>query len=256
VVLVVAVLSAGGTSVAGPFIWLWGAAALPALVVGALRLQLRIGRGVREWFTSSRHLGHPVTGQFLAETGTMQVANLLIAVVAGLGGAASVRVAVSVFAPVSVLLAGLSNLLLPRLTRRAITGGPSRRLVAKVTALTVSASLVYLLLVRLLPDSTGRALFGSSWSPSTPLLLGYGVFIVSTALVVAPARALLGAGYARVGFTVALRQLPVVLLAPAAGYLLWGTAGIGWGFATAGAVSVLLWAQQYAQHSRAEEGTT
>ncbi|HUR03831.1 MAG TPA: hypothetical protein VM347_14905, partial [Nonomuraea sp.] len=103
-------------------------------------------------------------------------------------------------------------------------------------------------------DRTGRALFGSSWSPSTPLLLGYGVFIVSTALMVAPARALLAAGYAKVGFTIALRQLPVVLLAPVVGYWLFDTAGIGWGFAAAGGVSAILWAQQYMRRSR--EGTT
>ena len=82
------------------------------------------------------------------------------------------------------------------------------------------------------------------------------MFIVTTALVFAATRALLGAGFARVGFTIALWQLPVVLLGPVVGYLIGDTAGIGWGFAAAGAVSVMLWGQQYAKHTRAPEGTT
>ncbi|MCW2966856.1 MAG: polysaccharide biosynthesis protein, partial [Solirubrobacteraceae bacterium] len=146
-VVAVWALSVHGTDVAAPFVWWWGAAAVPALVAGVLRLDLRLSRGAGEWFRRSRHLGHPVTGQFLAETGTIQVANLLIAAIAGLDAAASVRVAVTVFAPVSVLLAGLSNLLLPRLSTRPITGGSSRRLVARATGLAVAASLGYLLLV-------------------------------------------------------------------------------------------------------------
>ena len=99
----------------------------------------------------------------------------------------------------------------------------------------------YLVVLLLLPDAVGVALFGSSWAGAAAVLLAMGVSSVSSSLANGPAGVLYGLGQARATFRINLAKGPVLLLALLCSTFLAGAVGAGWALAAVEAVVLPAW---------------
>ena len=221
----------------------WGVTSLLGAAVTFLALpEMRHIRLSPSWLSEQRSLGYPFLLQSIAETGTLQIALLLVAAVAGLSAIAGIRVAITLFGPVTVIFGGVQLLLLPEFASRGHIRnervfGFSRNVSIGLAIMTG----LYALVLTTVPESLGRAAFGPAWDASTGAIGPYALAVACTGLMTAPSCAMRARGYARQALRVALTQSPIVLVAPVVGAFLDGGTGAVWGIALSALVSATLW---------------
>lgn len=195
------------------------------------------------WITHNWGLGRPFLLQFLVESGVLALIMFAIAGLAGLAAAAALRVAATIFGPVTTLFTGVQLFIVPEMARHLRTS-PIRSfsgMVAACGGILAIAAIAWTFIILILPGDLGTLFFGASWSHGKAIILPYGAYVVAAALVVAPASALRAMGQAGAGLRIALTQLPAVILAPIAGAHVAGAEGAASGLAAGGIVSAVLW---------------
>lgn len=156
-------LLAGVRLAATAVLTLWACAAAVAAVVALVAFGERpqLHAGLRE-LRRREDVGGSLTLGAVATTCATFVVLLVVSRLLGPVAVGSLRGASTAMGPVNVLLAFTALGITPVLVRRPRAG--DRRFCASVAAVTVTLVLAWGMVLLLLPDSMGEALFGSSWS--------------------------------------------------------------------------------------------
>ncbi|MGQ7294790.1 hypothetical protein [Quadrisphaera sp. KR29] len=230
----VAVVRAIGTATATSLLAAWGLSALVAALVGGWRFRghPRVTASAR-WLASHRDLlGYYVAG-FLTVQGANQVALLLIAGVGSPADNGALRAAQVVLGPLNLLTYALSAFAMPEVARRRLSGRPALLAGAAMSAVLVTATLLYGALALLVPDAWGEAVLGESWETGREVLLPSLVGVLAIAAGFGASTLLLSLGYARQAFWATSLLAPGLVGLGVGGLVLGGAPGAALGLSLA-----------------------
>jgi O-antigen/teichoic acid export membrane protein len=212
----------------------WGGAALVAAVIGGFQFRghPRI-RASFAWLGQQRDLLGYYGASFLSVMGANQVALLLIA---GLGEPADVgalRAAQVVLGPLNLAGYTLSAFALPEIARRNLSGRTAVKVAVGLSALMVTADLIWGLALVFLPDSVGVALLGASWTNAQAVLLPTLLGIVAIGFGFGASTLMVARGFAKETFWTSALLAPGFLVFGLLGLQMWGAPGAALGLALA-----------------------
>lgn len=221
----------------------WGGAANIAALAGLIWLRtLPQGRRTIQWLCDQRDLAGRYAMEGLAFQGANQAVIFVLAAVAGLGAAGSLRAAQTLFGPLTVLTLAIRLALVPEAARVAVKSlSAMRRLVILTAALLVVVTGVWSTVVLLLPASVGEALLGDSWVLAVPLLLFVAVNSLANASTIGPFLGLRSLADSRRSLRARLIVTIVTLLCGIVGALLDDARGAAIGAATSSVISIGVW---------------
>lgn len=221
----------------------WGVGALvSALVAFALLRVVPAPQRAWAWVRDQWDLTRYLFPEYFLGLGAMQLAILLVGALASAEAVGALRAAQVLLGPLGILGAGIFQFAVPEVARRQ--GQPSRSLVAfasVVSGFLGLVTVVYLVVLVLLPDHWGTALFGDSWPGAAAVLLTMGLSSLASALATGPAGVLYGIQQAKSTFRISLAKGPVLLVAVLLGTVLGGAVGAAWGLATTEACVLPAW---------------
>ena len=242
VVLLLVCTATGRTEVVD-LILAWGASAALSVVLGlALLRLLPAPRHGLAWLRDERKLTAYLLGEYVLGLGAAQLAILLVGVLASATSVGALRAAQVLLGPLGILGSAAFQFSVPEVARRPDLGARSRVLFgACISGALGLATVLYLTVLLLVPDSTGAALFGESWSGAASVLLAMGLSSVASSLANGPAGVLYGMGRAAATFRINLAKGPLLLIAVTAATLQWGVVGAAWALAAVEAAVLPLW---------------
>jgi hypothetical protein len=232
-----------GTVSAGPTaLALWGACGCLAAGVGSVwfRCAARPAAAWR-WWRHTRALGGRLLPEFVALGAASQAAAVVVAAVAGLAAAASLRGAQVLLGPLNVVFSGLALVTIPHgasLARispqRVVALARRAAVVCAATALTTGA------VIGLLPESVGSALLGQIWPLARSVLGPSTVAVALSGVVVGATIGLRSLADARSSLRARLVVAPITVAGVAAGAA-FGATGAAVGLAAANLLAACIW---------------
>ncbi|KQO97537.1 hypothetical protein [Leifsonia sp. Leaf264] len=218
----------------------WALGALLSLVGGVIILRLlpRPVLGIR-WFVANRD----IAVRFSAEYSSLNLSTTLVwfalAVPLGAAGIAALRGASLLFSPVNTAFNAVRIAMIPELVRLRPSGRYARRL-AETALILFGISVVWGVVVLLLPSGLGRMLLGATWDAAADLrwpnfvqammMVGYTALLAHFRVSSMHGQSTTMRGWLA-GLTLAV---------PLALAVAFGTAGAAWGFAVAVGVAVVI----------------
>lgn len=221
----------------------WGVGAAASAVLGLVLLRvvpaLRRGWG---WFQTNWDLTRYLFPEYFLGLGAMQLAILLVGVIASAESVGSLRAAQVLLGPLGIIGAGVFQFAVPEIARRAsLSSATMARFAAAVSGGLGLVTVVYVIVLLVLPARWGITLFGASWSGAAAVLLAMGLSAVASSLANGPAGILYGIGSARLTFRINLAKGPILLVAVLVGTSLAGAVGAAWGLALTEAAVLPAW---------------
>ena len=221
----------------------WGAGAAVAAVLGLVLLRTgpAVGRAAG-WLRGHWDLTRYLFPEYVLGLGAMQLAILLVGLIAAADAVGALRAAQVLLGPLGIVATGVFQFSVPEIARRRQLG--TRRLTLFAAAISGGLCLVtaaYLAVLLLLPDRVGTALFGDSWPGAAAVLLAMGLSSVFSCLANGPAGVLYGLGLAKNTFRIHLAKGPVLLVVVLVATWNWGAVGAAWGLAFVEAVVLPAW---------------
>lgn len=157
---------------AGSVFGAWAATGCLAAVIGLV--QLRSGltgpRAVRGWFAETRDLWPFYLGDNLLFQASSMLLMVVVSATAGLTAMAGFRVAMTVYAPLSLIGRGVITVSVAMLARRRENPAEVRRQALLISFVLTPLAIGWGLLTLLVPTSAGVALFGESWHEAEPVV--------------------------------------------------------------------------------------
>lgn len=150
----------------------WAATGCVAALFGLVQLRCGLGRprAVRDWLRDTKELWP----YYLADNMVFQLTSLLLVVVvsatAGLAAMAGFRVAMTVYAPLSLVGRGLITVSVAMLARIRDNPVEVRRRAMLISTVLTPLAIGWGLLTLLVPTSAGKKLFGESWLEAEPVV--------------------------------------------------------------------------------------
>jgi hypothetical protein len=228
-------LSVGNVTNPAAYVLAWGAAGTVAGVVPlmwARRLPLPT-RGLT-WIRSNLDLGGRYVVDYVCAAGAVHLSFFFLAAISGLTALGSLRAALTLYGPLSIVFTGAYVTLVPE-GRRA-----QMKSAKVVVRFAFAASAAFLLLAAvmmggllLLPASVGVRVLGQSWHGARPLILPLGLSCCAQGAFVGPSAALRSFGDAPRVLRARMLTLPVVIGLPCYGAVLGGATGTSYGLAIA-----------------------
>lgn len=225
----------------GWYVVAWGAGGLLGAIVATVIGEVEWGR-VRpvRYLVAHRSLGVRFLGEFAtAQTGYFG-ALLSCGWILGLNAYGAVRGGFLYIGPLQMLAAGVLMATLPE--ARKARDDPDRvlTLVRGGNALVCLATVVWVSVGLVLPESVGEALIGATWNEAREVLVPLGITMIGMSIVSA---ALVGvrAFDGTQGLRTRLQSIPFQLLCPIAGAYLGGLDGFVIGMALGQAVGAGIW---------------
>lgn len=228
----IAVLLVTGYDQVWMLILAWGLSAGLSAVVGValLKARPRIRQAI-SWFRSQRHLVRYLFPEYLLGLGAAQFGLVLVGVVASADAVGSLRAAQVLLGPLGIIGAAAFQFAVPEMSSRP---GMDRRQRARL-AFAISAALgmitvVYVLVLLLMPDWAGSALFGDSWAGAALVLLPMGLSSLASSQANGPAAVLYAMGRAQWTFRINAVKGPVTMIVLLGAAVLWAAPGAAWAF--------------------------
>ena len=221
----------------------WGAAANVAALVGLLQVRVRphVCR-TAQWLREHGDLAGRYAAEGFALQGAPQATVFVVAAVAGLAAAGSLRAAQTIFGPLTVLGLGIRLALVPEAVRAASRSlRRMTRLVLAAAALLTGVTAVWSVAVLLLPDAVGKALLGSSWALAVPLLVYVAVDRLANATSIGPFLGLRALADSRRSLRARMAVAALTVLGGVVGALVDGAHGAAIGAAASSLVSIVVW---------------
>lgn len=222
----------------------WGAGALfSALVAFVLLRVLPTPQHTVAWIRGHWDLTRYLFPEYFLGLGAMQLAILLVGAIAAAEAVGSLRAAQVLLGPLGILGAGIFQFAVPEVARRQ-REATARTLVVFASAVSGFLGLVtvvYLVVLLVLPDPWGSALFGDSWPGAAAVLLAMGLSALASSLANGPAGVLYGIQQAKSTFRIHLGKGPVLLVAVLVGTAMGGAVGAAWGLAATEAAVLPAW---------------
>ncbi len=230
----------------------WGASAGIAALIGGLQARIVPTPGsTRQWLRDQKDMWPSLLGDFLVRTGVGQLMVFGTAIIAGVGASGAIRGVQVAFGPVNVLLMASVALLIPEGARALNRSTTLLISVVRVaTGALIGATVLWAILMRLLPFETGEALLGESWAPARTLLLSYSLVLVSSALSTGANVGLRVLEEPRRAFKIRSITAPFILSCGLVGAWADGAQGALIGQAIPGMLGCIIWWRQFGDASR------
>jgi len=225
----------------------WGGAANVAALVGLLQVRVRprMCRAV-QWLREQGDLAGRYAAEGFAFQGANQATVFVVAAVAGLAAAGSLRAAQTMFGPLTVLALGVRLALVPEAVRAATRSlRRMTRLVLAAAALFATVTAAWSVAVLLLPDAAGEALLGSSWALAVPLLVYVAVDRLANATSTGPFLGLRALADSRRSLRARMAVAALTVLGGVVGALVDGARGAAIGAAASSLISIVVWSYAF-----------
>lgn len=232
-------LTGGGSAI--ELMLVWGSAAAIAAVLGAVQAgtRPRLGGGVA-WLRRHRDLGARFGTEFALSQGAANVTMILVGVVATITAVGSIRGAQVLLGPVMVLFLSITAFALPLLSRRVAVGGGITRLSIAIGGVAGGLTLLWTLLLLLLPAALGRELLGATWPGAREVLAFSGLQWVAIGIASGATLGLKAHGRAATLLRLTLIQAPLMIVLGVGGAYIADAKGAVCGLAIAQLVGAVL----------------
>ncbi len=242
-VLAFLALAVGGGLSLTTIVLAWGVAANLAAIVAVLQSGRRPDVGAaRAWLGAHRDLWPRFTGEFVALTGSWQLALLGLAIVAGLDTVGALRAAQLLVGPLNVAFLAVPLVAVPESQRlwHGARGEPVQHAFV-IAGLLAALAVVWGAVVSLLPDSLGRDLLGATWTDARALLPAVAGVMVGVGVTLGALCALRVLAAARDSLVARMASASLVVAAVLGGGAIAGASGAAWGWAIASLLGAAVW---------------
>ncbi len=231
VVLMGAVIMAGGGSVALAGAWAGSGAAAALVGVGQTGVRPRT-RSAAPFLRSQADLGPWFAIEFVFHTGASQLTALALGGMFGTVGVGALRGGQTLFGPFYLAMTGLMSAAVPE-GARLLTRSPSRvlTLLRMMSLVLVAVAGAWGGMLSIVPDHWGVALLGETWQSARQLLLPLAVGAVGYAVASGGVTGLRVRGAAREGLSVRVVVGLLTLAAGVGGGAVAEVDGAAWGLA-------------------------
>ncbi|MDN5745187.1 MAG: hypothetical protein L0H31_08695 [Nocardioidaceae bacterium] len=150
----------------------WAATGALAAVIGLVQLRTSLAGPtvVRGWLSRTRDLWPYYLGDNLLFQASSLLLMVVVAATAGLSAMAGFRVAMTVYAPLSLIGRGVVTVAVALLARRRENPAEVRSQALLISFVLTPLAISWGLLTLLVPTSAGVALFGESWHEAEPVV--------------------------------------------------------------------------------------
>ncbi len=157
----------------------WAVSSLGGIAIPIWRLSpSRRDFSARAWFKDHGSIVRNMTFDYLLIAMTVSGAPLIIGLIAGLESVGSLRGAITLFGPLTMINHGLYMAMLPLASRRWADGDRAfHHPLRNAGAVLAVSCAVWGLILNRLPDSIGREILGDTWPQTQRLLIVAGVWI-------------------------------------------------------------------------------
>ncbi len=238
-----AVMYVNDVSEAWPYVLAWGISAAVAASVGLRQLRSRPAfKNVAWWIRSQIDVTGYLLMEYVIGAASAQGSILLVGAVASLQDVGSLRAAQTLLGPLGIVSAAIMTFLLPEVSRRAqLPERTKLKIAVSVSSAIVVGSLVYTVMLLILPDSLGTAALGDTWTGASAVILPMSLASAAAGASLGPAIVIYAMGQARKTFRLHLFEAPLIILCMATGVHIGGTPGAAWGMATSMTMMIPLW---------------
>ncbi|MFE1308907.1 hypothetical protein [Streptomyces sp. NPDC058755] len=237
-------MSGGVLPRSGPIMIIaWGAGAGLGAVLGLRQSRIvPAWSSLPGWVREHSDLCGRFAGEFIAAAGAVHLVNFGIGVTAGLAAAGSIRGALLVFGPLSMILMAAAVVLLPEFVRNAHFSVDVLTRNARLASWALfGVSVVWGLVCLATPASIGQRLLGQNWPGMRSVLPQIAVMMCGAGASVGATLGLRAVGAARRSLRARLSIIPVTIVGGLLGASLWSAAGAAMGFAVASVTGAVIW---------------
>ncbi len=193
-----------------------------------------------DWLRRYRDLGAPFLYELVVINGVTQLTILAIGIADHVVVVGQLRAGLLLFAPPTVIFAGIFLVGLPEAVRLASSPPTVSRLVVVMGLVTSLATVVWAAALVVVPDSLGEAVLGVNWAPGRRLLVPVGLLTMAAAWMLAVSVGLRALGAARRTLPTRSYGAPVIFVLGLAGALVDGSVAAAAGLAVGGWVCAAL----------------
>lgn len=238
-----AVLIASGRSSLEWLMGAWGFGAIVSALVGLAILRVRPRPAATfSWLREQRTLSRYLLAEYVLGLGSMQVGILLVGFIAHESAVGALRAAQVLLGPLGILGTAAFQFALPEIARRVdLSPRKLQAFAGLVSGALLTAHLVYVTALLLMPPEWGTELFGDSWQGAALVLLPMCVSACLSSLANGPAGVLYGMGHARQTFRINLLKGPLIIVLLLSATWIWGVVGSAWAMATIEAIILPFW---------------
>lgn len=197
----------------------------------------------RPWFLRHRELGVPVAAELVVDRGSRFLSNVVVGGVISVAAVGALEAGRLVYSPLNVLYLGATATLLPEAISRLAAGDV--RAVVRIGRLAsvglIVGTVLFGVVVALLPASYGRAVLGDRWEAARDVLVPMTVFFVASGASYGTKIRL--RAYKAVRRSLMLRVIGaiVLLVLTSIGLLIGTVSAVAWALAGAMVLTMVLW---------------
>jgi O-antigen/teichoic acid export membrane protein len=224
-------------------IFAWGGAAALSAALGLilLRARPRPSQSIA-WMREQGELNRYLFAEYFLGLGASQIAVLLVGLIASASAVGSLRAAQVLLGPLAIVGVAAFQFVVPEVARRTEMSPQHRWWVGiGLSGVLGTVTVVYVVLMLVIPRPLGLQLFGDSWDGAASVLLAMGLSSLASSLANGPAGVLYGMGQAKRTFRINLAKAPILLFLVLLGAWQWGAVGAAWGLAITEAVVLPMW---------------
>lgn len=176
----------------------WAATGALAAVVGLVQLRTWVGppAATRQWLRDTRKLWPYYVTDYAVFQGAVLLLMFIVSATAGLTAMAGFRVAMTVYAPLTLIGRGVLSVAVALLAPKRNEPGVVRRQALTISVILTPMALAWGLLTPLIPTDLGTAVFGEAWREAEEIVFLTGFVCASSLFGIGVAIGLraLGAG--------------------------------------------------------------
>lgn len=221
----------------------WGLAGCVGAVIGALQAgHLPALCRSASWLREHHHLATRFAAESLIIRGSVQLALVSIAAIAGLANAGAVRGAQIVFSPLNLAFQGALFVAVPEGVRALRSSRTAFDVIVRtISVACAAAAITWGLVIVVVPQAIGQQLLGSTWDTARPLLWLFAVQILAIAITIGPQVGLKAMATASRSLACHCVNAALLLAGCCIGAWAAGAAGAAAGIATATALAAVVW---------------
>jgi O-antigen/teichoic acid export membrane protein len=251
------VIILSGVAEIGTIVLAWGGAASIAAVVGMLQARV-LPRPLltMRWLRRHRDLGTRYVAENVSISAENQIRAFGVGGIAGVQSVGLIRAAELLLGPLNIVHFGVELVALPEAIRAKRRSARRLRGICLLigTAL-AAATVLWTIVLLVVPDNLGTAVLGSSWDAATGLLIPMALFTACSAVTSGASVGLRALAAARRSLRSRLISSSLRLAGGLVGAGVAGALGSAWGVALGAIISTALWWWQFSRALRESEAT-
>lgn len=220
----------------------WGMGAAVALLVACVQLRaVPSARAFLPWMSKHKDITRYLLGQFAVTQGAAQGGVLLFGGLMGVANVGALRAAQTLTGPLAIVSNATMNFGIPLVARQDRMPRRAFSLAAMASTGMFLVGVAYTLVLLLLPDHLGVAMFGDTWLGASSVLLAVAAGAALAGFKLGPYIFVAGRGMVKRSFPLVVAHAVMLVAMMALGGFLGGIEGLAWGMAAAETAIIAPW---------------